>query len=104
MIEKPEEASPDTLVLDGELLQFVVEPVRGSSNVRVVTAIHVHLTASSRNGLRAERDFASTGVVYPGDLRDKAGYQQSVRLAAHRIVYEIVRDVLRLADRYPKVG
>jgi hypothetical protein len=97
---------PRAIRISGSLLEFFVEPFPTTGRpVKLEARIHVRLIVTSGTGLQAERDFfARRENIDLNALRSERGYQQIFQLALHRIVYEMIRDIVRLADRYPDLG
>lgn len=84
----------DRVKLEGQLLQFFVEPVRGPSDTE--TDIHVRLRVTSADGLEAEREFYEKGRG--------SDFQRSVNSALRKILPAMATAVIGLLDAYPQVA
>lgn len=95
--------SPTGVKLEGTLLKFFVEPVIGFAMGSLETDIHVHLVATTQNGLRAERSFFVKGTQ-SALAGTESNFQASVDDATAQIVKQMVAAIASLLNRYPKLG
>lgn len=79
------------LKIEGQLLQFYVEPVKGRQNTEV--DIHVKLRATSANGLEAEREFFEKGRG--------SDYQRSVNSGIRKIIPAMAKAITELLEAHP---
>jgi hypothetical protein len=94
--------SSGALHLEGELLQFFVEPKVDAFTFTPETDIHVKLTATSASGLDAERDFYVKAEEVALAGTEDTFQTASVR-ATHQIVTRMAQAVQELVQRYPEL-
>lgn len=89
--------------LEGQLLQFFIEPKVGAFTVTPEADIHVRLVASSASGLLAEREF-----YVKGTRSALVGVESTFQAASDRAFQDIMKSmvsaVISLMDNYPSVG
>jgi uncharacterized lipoprotein YajG len=95
-------SAPGSLHLEGQLLQFFVEPDVGAVTFSPEADIHVRLVASSASGLLAERSFYVKGVE-TSLVATEVNFQAAVNEGVRLILHEMVAAIVSLADRYPGV-
>lgn len=95
-------SSSTEVKLEGQLLQFFVEPKVGFTFTPEAD-IHIRLVASSQSGLLAEREFYVKGIEI-----SLVGAESNIQAASDKAVHEIIKDmvtaVVNLMDRYPGLG
>jgi hypothetical protein len=99
---KASSASSSGLKLEGELLQFFVEPKVDAFTYTPEADVHVKLTATSSSGLKAERDFyvkwEETSMVGTED-----NFQIAADKATSGVVINMAHAVQELVERYPEL-
>jgi len=95
--------NPSGVMVEGTLLKFFVEPVIGFAMGSLETDIQVRLTATSKNGLRAERSFFVKGTK-SAMAGTASNYQRSVDQAVKRIVQQMAAAIISLFNQYPQLG
>jgi len=94
------EADAASLQVQGELVQFFVEPVIGFWTGSLEADLAVRLVAESADGLLAERRFFAKGVRGGQLFSVRGAYQLALERATDEIVSEMVLAILELADKY----
>jgi uncharacterized lipoprotein YajG len=89
--------------IQGTLLKFFVEPVIGFAMGSIETDINIHLVATSKNGLNAERSFFVKGTE-SAMAGTESNFQSSVDDATAQIVKQMVTAIITLMNRYPDLG
>jgi hypothetical protein len=99
---KAPSASSGGLHLEGQLLQFFVEPKVGGFTFTPEADIHVKLSAASASGLKAERDF-----YVKWEEVSLAGTESNFQTAADKatvlIVGNMAQAVQELIQRFPEL-
>ncbi len=98
-------ALPDsqTVVLEGSLLQFFLEPDVSPFYIAPEADIHVLLVARSASGLAASRDFYVKGTDASFFVTG-SNYQTASNRAVKEIVTNMVAAVSQLMNRFPPLG
>lgn len=96
-------AKPSALQIQGNLLQFFVEPVIGFAMGDMETDIKIRLVARSSTGLLAERDFFVKGTQ-SAFVGSESNFQKSVDDASMRVIQQMVAAIVTLLNRYPQLG
>ncbi|MFL5348714.1 MAG: hypothetical protein ACJ8AT_28290 [Hyalangium sp.] len=95
-------ASTDGVQLEGQLLQFFVEPAVGFATFTPEADAYVRLLATSASGLKAERDFyvkwEETSIVGTED-----NFQIAADKATSGVVINMAHAVQELLERYPQL-
>lgn len=92
--------SAGALHLQGQLLQFFVEPKVGAFTFTPEADIHVKLTATSASGLDAERDFYVKAEEVSAVGLDE-NFQSAADQATTQLVGNMAKAVEDLFKRYP---
>ena len=94
---------PESVILEGALLQFFVEPKVGVFTFTPEADIHIALHARTASGLAADRSF-----YVKGEETSMAGlesnFQKAAEAATRHIVLDMAGAVLSLFDRFPGLG
>lgn len=95
-------ASSEGVQLNGQILQFFVEPKVGAFTFTPEADVHVRLSATSASGLKAERDFyvkwEETSMVGTED-----NFQIAADKATFGVVINMAQAVQELIQRYPEL-
>ena len=96
-------ASPSSVVVRGEVLQFFIEPKVGVFTFSPEADISVRLVMTSPSGLRAARRFyfKSEEVSLFGT---ESNFQAAADSATQQAVRGMVTAIVELLDRYPDLG
>jgi len=102
-VHRRAETAPDgALLIEGQLLQFFIEPKVEAFTFNPEADIHIILLATSSLGLRAERDF-----YVKGTQEALMGAERNFQLAADEATQQIVRNmanaIQELLHRYPEL-
>jgi hypothetical protein len=101
-VQRKATSSSGGLRLEGQLLQFFVEPKVGASTFTPEADIHVKLSATSASGLRAERNFymkwEEVSMVGTED-----NFQTAADTATARIAGSMTQAVQELIQRFPEL-
>jgi hypothetical protein len=95
-------ASPAALRIEGQLLQFFVEPEIGFVTVTPEADIHIRLVVTSPSGLEAERDFYVKDSD-PGLVALEPMFQTAADKATRRITLSMGLAVQSLFKRFPQL-
>lgn len=96
-------SSPNAVKVEGQLLQFFVEPKVGFFTFTPEADIHVRLVASTQSGLSAERDFYVKGIE-TSFVGLEYNFQAASDTAVNSLLKSMVAAVVGLMDRYPDLG
>lgn len=96
-------SSPNAVKVEGQLLQFFVEPKLDFFTFTPEADIHVRLVASSQSGLLAERDFYVKGIE-TSFVGFEYNFQAASDKAVNTLIKNLVAAVVDLMDRYPDLG
>jgi hypothetical protein len=96
--------SPDAVTLEGQLLQFFIEPDIGFWSITGEADVYVRLVASTPSGLLAERDFFVKGEESSALFGTDGLLQAAANDGVRRIVTEMTAAVVELMDLYPELG
>ena len=94
---------PSAVKIQGSLAKFFIEPVAGFSTITLETDIQLKLTATSNNGLLAEREFFVKGVESAMMSREE-NFQLATDDAVRKIIKDMVAAILTLMNRNPTLG
>lgn len=99
---KAASASSEGLHLEGQLLQFFVEPVIGAFTANPEADVYVKLSATSASGLKAERDF-----YVKWEETSLAATDDNIQIAADKatsgVVINMAHAVQELVERFPEL-
>lgn len=93
----------DGVTIEGDLLQFFVEPKINAITVDLEADIHVRLIARSKSGLEASREFFVKGVNATMFATDNS-FQSASDKAAKEIVRQMASAIVDLLRSYPELG
>jgi len=96
-------ARDSALKLDGVLLKVFAEPVVGAWSTNVETDMNVRLVATSKTGLKAERNFFVKGELQ-SIIWTQGIFNDSVEHGAHDLLKKMVEAILELMNQYPQLG
>ena len=96
-------SNSNAIILEGQLLQFFVEPKVDAFTFTPEADIHVRLVASSQSGLLAEREFYVKGME-TSMVGAESNFQKASDAAVRQIIRNMVSAVLNLMNRYPDLG
>jgi hypothetical protein len=96
-------ASATAVRLEGQLLQYFIEPKVGFFTFSPEADIHVRLVATTSSGLLAERDFYVKGEQ-TAIFGIESVFQSASDTAVRQIVKDMVQAMIGLMDRYPDLG
>lgn len=95
-------AESATVRIEGQLLQFFVEPRIGAFTVDLEADVHVRLVASSDSGLVASRNFFVKGEDVALFATDDT-FQSASDVATRHIVKRMTEAVVQLLERFPEI-
>ncbi len=94
-----------TLKIEGSVLEVFVEPViRAWRGISLETDLDVKLSATTKNGLQAERTFFAKGVTEGVQFSTLTPYHTSLKRAADELLTEMVEAIFYLMNKYPEIG
>jgi len=96
-------ARDSALKLDGVLLKIFAEPVVGAWSTNVETDMNVRLVATSKTGLKAERNFFVKGELQ-SVIWTQGIFNDSVERGAHELLKKMVDAIMELMSQYPQLG
>ena len=96
-------ARDSALKLDGVLLKIFAEPVVGAWSTNVETDMNVRLVATSKTGLKAERNFFVKGELQ-SVIWTQGIFNDSVEHGAHELLKKMVEAIMELMSQYPQLG
>ena len=93
-----------TLKIEGSVLRVFGEIVIGLWSSSLETDLKVKLSATTENGLHAERTFFAKGLKKGVIVATGTPYHTSLKRATNELLTEMVESIFYLMNKYPQKG
>ena len=94
-------ATTDAARVEGSLLKLFVEPVIGFWSGSLEADLHVRLRVTRPDGLEAEREFFSKGILAGQMVSVTPAFESALRSATSTMMDEMVLGIAQLLGDYP---